>query len=162
MRDRLVELLPLLLVTAILFAFYLARSQGPALQFVALSADTAAPSPVALAAPVSQAQPSQQAGASRPDRACNPSAPVFGGGLASLKAAIGERMGEPLECERVVDSDGNTQQGTTHGLAYYRRKARVACFTTGWDHWAVRSDRRVVFWTGDGIEPPPSASIASP
>ena len=155
MRDRLVELLPLLLVTAILFAFYLARSQGPALQFVALSADEPAPSPVVVAA-VRQAQPARTEGA------CNSSAPVFVGKMASLKAALGERMGAPVECERVTDSDGNTQQGTTQGLAYYRKKSELACFTTGWDHWAIRPGSGVLVWTGDAVEPPPNAPIASP
>ena len=90
MRDRLVELLPLLLVAAILLAFYVTRTQGPALQFLALSPATPVPSPIVVAA-VRQAQPA------RTERICNPAAPVFVGKMASLKAALGERMGAPVE-----------------------------------------------------------------
>ena len=34
-------------------------------------------------------------------------------------------------------SDGDTQQKTTTGLAYYRKGLNMACFTTGWDHWGL-------------------------
>ena len=132
MRDRLVELLPLLLVAAILFVFFLTRSQGPAFTFLA---------------PVTSST-------------CNPAAPAFVGELALLKASLGEQMGDPVECERVVDNDGNTQQRTTRGLAYFRKKSDAACFTTGTERWARKTDRGVVYWRGDAVDPPPNALLA--
>jgi len=66
-------------------------------------------------------------------------------------------MGEALECERSVDDQGNTQQKTTTGLAYYRKHLNTACFTTGWDHWALRPEG-LVHWTGDAVDPPTDAA----
>ena len=81
--------------------------------------------------------------------------------MADLKAALGSRMGEPSECERVVDAAGNTEQQTTTGLAYYRAQANVVVFTDGVEHWAA-SPRGVVHWTSDEVELPPSAEQVSP
>jgi hypothetical protein len=65
-------------------------------------------------------------------------------------------MGEPLECERGVDATGNTEQRTTAGLVYYRAGTNAVVFTNGWDHWAVAANG-TVHWTGDEVDPPPSA-----
>jgi hypothetical protein len=97
----------------------------------------------------------------QPVPACTSSRPSFIGGLSTLKTALGATMGDPQECERAVDSQGDTQQKTSTGLAYYRRLLNVACFTTGWDHWAV-TDRGLVHWTGDAVDPPPDAAPAIP
>lgn len=67
-------------------------------------------------------------------------------------------MGDPIDCEHVVDSAGNTQQRTTTGLAYYRKALNVTCFTTGWDHWGLVA-RGVVHWTGDAVDPPADAKV---
>ena len=80
----------------------------------------------------------------------------FANGMADLKAALGTRMGEPTECERVVDAAGNTEQQTSTGLAYYRAQANVVVFTDGVEHWALTSNG-VVHWTSDEVEPPPGA-----
>jgi hypothetical protein len=88
---------------------------------------------------------------------CNPERPVFIGDLATLRNALGAQMGDPVECARVVDPDGNLQQRTTLGLAYYRKTSNAACFTSGWDHWAVTSDRNLVYWAGDSVDPPLNA-----
>ena len=87
--------------------------------------------------------------------ACTASRPSFVGGMAALKASLGPSMGDPIECERSVDDQGDTQQNTTTGLAYYRSQMNMACFTTGWDHWGLR-DGGVVYWTGDSVDPPPT------
>ena len=84
----------------------------------------------------------------------------FANGMADLKAALGARMGEPTECERVVDAAGDTEQQTTTGLAYYRAQANVVVFTDGVDHWALTSNG-VVHWTGDEVEPPQRAEQVS-
>ena len=65
-------------------------------------------------------------------------------------------MGEPLECERVIDAAGSTEQRTTTGLAYYRGATNTVAFTNGWDHWALTSEGPV-HWTGQELEPPPGA-----
>ena len=87
---------------------------------------------------------------------CSVAAPRFVHGTATLKAALGERMGEATECERVVDAAGNTEQKTTVGLAYYRARSNTAAFTNGFDHWAL-GPSGVVHWTGDDLEPPTGA-----
>jgi hypothetical protein len=79
-------------------------------------------------------------------------------GIASLKGILGTIMGDPLECERVVNSDGDTQQKTTTGLAYYRKQFNSACFTTGWEHWGL-VDRGLVRWAGPTIDPPADAVV---
>jgi len=65
-------------------------------------------------------------------------------------------MGDATECERVVDADGNTEQRTTTGLAYYRARANVVVFTNGVEHWAL-TPGGVVHWTSDEVEPPANA-----
>src|SRR5258708_18652493 len=86
--------------------------------------------------------------------ACTAATPRFVQGTAALKAGVGASMGEPIECERVVDEAGDTEQRTTTGLAYYRARSNTAAFTNGWDHWA-RTPAGIVRWAGDDLEPPP-------
>ena len=160
MRDRLTELLPLLLVGLVLLAFQLTRSSGaelpiPDLPFLAVADPTSTPVASSVPTPVSARQPATVP-APRPG-ICTLTQPRFAGGIATLKAALGAAMGEPLECERVVDATGDTQQKTSTGLAYYRKALNVAAFTTGWDHWAL-ADRGVVHWAGDSVDPPPDAA----
>jgi len=87
---------------------------------------------------------------------CTAAAPRFVQGTAALKAGVGGIMGEPVECERVVDEAGDTEQRTTTGLAYYRARSNIAAFTNGWDHWAL-APAGIVHWTGNDLEPPPGA-----
>jgi hypothetical protein len=94
----------------------------------------------------------------KPLDTCDALQPRFMGGIASLRAVLGADMGDPLECERAVDAAGNTEQKTTTGLAYYRKLADAACFTTGWDHWALHGSHGVVLWAGDAIDPPVDAA----
>jgi hypothetical protein len=91
-----------------------------------------------------------------PNGGCTAAAPRFVHGAATLKTALGERMGDPLECERVVDAAGNTEQRTTRGLAYYRARSNITVFTNGFDHWAIVASG-LVHWTSDSVEPPPDA-----
>ena len=92
-----------------------------------------------------------------PGSPCGAARLSFANGMADLKTALGARMGEPSECERVVDAAGNTEQQTTTGLADHRAPANVVVFTDGVDHWALTANG-VVHWTGDEVEPPPRAS----
>ena len=87
---------------------------------------------------------------------CTAALPRFVHGVATLKAVVGTDMGEPLECERVTDAAGDSEQRTTTGLAYYRAASNTVAFTNGWDHWALTGNGSV-HWTGQDLEPPPDA-----
>jgi hypothetical protein len=91
---------------------------------------------------------------------CTPAQPIFVHGAATLKAQLGEAMGDPLECERVTDASGDTEQKTSAGLVYYRASTNAVAFTNGFDHWAL-APNGVVHWTGDAVDPPASAEPAS-
>jgi hypothetical protein len=88
---------------------------------------------------------------------CTAQRPRFVQGIAALKAALGGAMGEPIECERVIDAVGNTEQRTSTGLAYYRSATNTVAFTNGSEHWALTSDG-LVRWTGQELEPTPDAA----
>jgi hypothetical protein len=90
------------------------------------------------------------------DETCTPGQPIFVHGAATLKAALGEAMGDPLECERVTSASGDTEQRTTAGLVYYRASTNGVAFTNGFDHWALAANG-IVHWTGDAVDPPASA-----
>jgi hypothetical protein len=155
MRDRLVELTPLLLVGVVLLAFQLSRIGALPFQFQAVPEAT--PTPVVISV-VTQAAPPRRTIANLPLAACSPAQPQFSGGIAALKAALGSTMGEPVECERATNPQGDTQQQTTTGLAYYRTNRNSACFTTGWDHWAL-VDGSLVHWSGHAVDPPVDARV---
>ncbi|HEY2595543.1 MAG TPA: hypothetical protein VGK33_16750 [Chloroflexota bacterium] len=91
---------------------------------------------------------------------CTPAQPIFVHGAATLKATLGDAMGDPLECERVTSSDGDTEQRTSTGLVYYRAATNAVAFTNGFDHWALAANG-VVHWTGDAVDPPASAEPVS-
>ncbi len=158
MRDRLVELTPLLLVGVVLLAFQLTRGSLPSFKFQALPEAT--PTPLAAVAVGGVgAQPASRRQTSAP-AVCNAAQPQFSGGIAALKAALGSSMGEPVECEHATSPQGDTQQKTTVGLAYYRENLNLACFTTGWDHWALVNGG-LVHWTGDAVDPPGDAGLVA-
>ena len=163
MREHLTELLPLVLVGVVLLIFQLTRESGQILNFLPLqnkslaaAATAATPTPVALPV-VAVAKPTPVASPTPAPGVCTVARPTFVGGMAALRASLGPRMGDPLECEHSVDDQGDTQQKTTTGLAYYRSQVNVASFTTGWEHWGLR-EGALVYWTGDSIEPPADAA----
>jgi hypothetical protein len=166
MRDRLFELLPVVLVVLILLAFQVGRTDGSIAAFLPLGSATSnspaasAESSPPLQPPVGSAlQPAVEAAATgRPTLACDPARPRFVGRVAMLRAALGASMGDPATCESDLDAEGNTQQKTSTGLAYYRKALNVTCFTNGWDHWALLPRGDLVHWTGQAIDPPPDAS----
>ena len=161
MRDRLVEFTPLLLVGVVLLAFQLTRGSSPALLFQALPEATPTPAvTVAVGGVVAQRTPRRPTSSTNPPAVCNAAQPQFSGGMAALKAALGSSMGEPVECERATSPQGDTQQKTTVGLAYYRKNLNLACFTTGWDHWALVNGG-LVHWTGDAVDPPVDAGLVA-
>jgi len=162
MRYRLVDFLPLLLALGLIGAWFVFQQPTPML-----------PLPFAGSGPAALAQPPQSLVTAAPvsppvvSRAeallslCNSSRPTFLGTLGSLKLRLGARMGDAADCERPVDDDGNTQQLTTTGLAYYRHRPNVAVFTNGWDHWAL-VETQLVHWTGPAVDPPATATVVDP
>ena len=105
------------------------------------------PTPLAALEPTPSPPPATVAPSPRPAASsvpvlassgtCSATSLRFVQGAAALKAGVGASMGEPLECERVVDAAGDTEQRTTTGLAYYRASSNIAAFTNGFDHWAL-------------------------
>jgi hypothetical protein len=65
-------------------------------------------------------------------------------------------MGTPLECAHTT-AQGDAEQRTTRGLAYYRLGTNTVGFTDGWERYALGLDAGVLYWTGPQIEPPPTA-----
>jgi hypothetical protein len=157
MRDRIVELTPLLLVGVVLLAFQLSRGGSSPFEFQALPEAT--PTPVVVVV-VAQGAPRRQTGPTPLGAGCNPAQPRFIGGIAALKASLGSNMGDPVECERATSPQGDTQQKTSVGLAYYRKNLNLACFTTGWDHWCM-GQGGLVQWSGDSIDPPVDAGVVT-
>jgi len=115
------------------------------------AAKPASPTP-----PPTAGAPSSPGAALTPSTTCTPDQPIFVNGAATLKAALGDAMGDPLECERVTSATGDTEQRTTTGLVYYRSITNAVAFTNGFDHWAL-ARTGVVHWTGDQVDPPASA-----
>jgi hypothetical protein len=70
---------------------------------------------------------------------------------------LAPQWAKPLECERVIDAEGNSKQRTTTGLAYYHSASNIVAFTNGWDHWALTA-AGVVHWSGDESESPPGTA----
>jgi hypothetical protein len=158
MRDRLTELLPLLLVGLVLLVFQLSRTDPPMLRFQPFGEPT--PTAVPRQSISGTTVPALQAADLTQLAVCSMAYPRFMGGIAVLKAKLGRTMGDPLECERVVNNDGDTQQKTTTGLAYYRKLLNTACFTNGWEHWGL-VDKGFVHWAGPTVDPPADAAIVT-
>jgi len=87
---------------------------------------------------------------------CDQHKPTFLYGFAVLKSRLGDKMGDPLECEHSIHVGGDTRQLTTTGYAYYRRFPNEPAFTNGHDHWALITEG-LVYWAGDVIDPPGTA-----
>jgi hypothetical protein len=162
-RDRVLEFLPLLLVVVLLAGYQAVRAggvEGPLALIAALK--TPVPTPTVAVASVravavngtSTPTSSSASFSSSSANGCAGGQPRFLGGLALLRAAVGARMGDPLECEHAVDGQGDTQQRTSTGLAYYRKARNAPTFTTGYDHWALAPDGSLIHWTGDAVDAP--------
>jgi hypothetical protein len=77
-------------------------------------------------------------------------------GFATLAGALGDTMGEALECQHTDPASGDTLQTTSMGLAIHRATTNVSTFTNGSEHWAL-TETALVYWVGDGDDPPPDA-----
>ena len=81
------------------------------------------------------------------------SVPRFADEFASLSQAIGDTIGQPLECGHADPATGDVLQPTSTGLAIYRAGSHVAIFTDGYRHWAL-GRQGLVTWEGDTVDPP--------
>ncbi len=157
MRSRILDFLPLILAVLLVAGWFGLRqplpfSLPPALSAPSVTASSPTQPPSQLASPTAAAL--TRAGVIQ--SLCDPAQPAFLGSIATLKERIGDRMGDARVCEWQIDSDGNTEQMTTTGLAYYRRRLSAPIFTNGWDHWALVNSK-LLYWTGDSVEPPANA-----
>jgi len=151
MRDRILDFLPLLLALGLIAAWF--GFQQP-LPWLALDQPAPTLQPLPLATPTAIVSVPR---ATALQTLCESGRRRFLGSLANLKTHIGDVMGDAKDCEHAIDADGNTQQLTTTGLAYYRRRLNIAIFTNGWDHWAL-SDDKLLRWSGSDVEPPSDAA----
>jgi len=78
---------------------------------------------------------------------------TFADEFASLSQAIGDTIGQPLECGHADPATGDVLQPTSTGLAIYRAGSHVAIFTDGYRHWAL-GRQGLVTWEGDTVDPP--------
>jgi uncharacterized integral membrane protein (TIGR00698 family) len=84
--------------------------------------------------------------------------PEFTLGFRALKSQLGAVMGTALECAHTT-AQGDAEQRTTRGLAYYRLASNTVGFTDGWERYALGSDAGVLYWTGPQVDPPPTAQF---
>ncbi len=85
---------------------------------------------------------------------CTTTQPVtFADEFASLSQAIGDNIGQPLECAHADPATGDVLQTTSTGLAVYRVGSHVAMFTDGYRHWAL-GRQGLVTWEGNAVDPP--------
>ncbi len=75
--------------------------------------------------------------------------PQWDRAFVPLKQAVGDAMGEPVECEHANPDNGDELQQTTTGLAVFDQQRGEAVFTDGWRHWAL-SPQGPVYWEGTG------------
>ena len=78
---------------------------------------------------------------------------TFTNEFASLSQAIGDDIGQPIECAHVDRATGDVLQATSTGLAVYRAGSHVATFTNGYRHWAL-DIQGLIAWEGDAVDPP--------
>jgi hypothetical protein len=84
---------------------------------------------------------------------CEPGqAPVFSLGFKALADRLGERMGQPLECEHGDPLTGDTHQKTTTGMATYHVCTNTPVFRRDRDVWAL-TPSGVLHWDGRGEDP---------
>ncbi|MBI2756940.1 MAG: hypothetical protein HYX52_09555 [Chloroflexi bacterium] len=86
--------------------------------------------PVTLAPPYASCAPEQ--------------IPEFAFGFAALKEQLGATMGAPIECERVVNGEGDTSQRTSTGVASYQRASNAVLFGNGARTWTLDAGGIVV------------------
>jgi peptidoglycan/xylan/chitin deacetylase (PgdA/CDA1 family) len=77
---------------------------------------------------------------------------AFGPDMAGLQAAIGDAIGQPLDCEHETDSAGDTIQVTSTGTVWYTITTSAAMFTDGYHRW-VLEPRGLSYWDSPTAAP---------
>lgn len=77
---------------------------------------------------------------------------AFGPGMRNLRAAVGEAMGQPLDCEHATDLSGDTIQTTSTGTAWYMVGDNSEIFTDGYHRW-VLSAAGLTYWDSPQATP---------
>jgi hypothetical protein len=68
---------------------------------------------------------------------CDPERPTFVLGMAELKQRIGLEMGAPVECEHTINTDDDSVQRTTTGVASFIQNTHMLTFADGLHYWAL-------------------------
>jgi hypothetical protein len=88
--------------------------------------------------------------------------PSFEFGFAALNQSTGGVMGAPTECEHGTDqSNGDTSQKTTTGLAVYSWCTNTPGFTRGQEHWMLTTIG-LEHWVGSPDSPRPLPIVRAP
>jgi len=76
----------------------------------------------------------------------------FGPDLANLRLAVGDAMGQAIDCETPIDSSGNTIQHTTTGTAWFTVDPAGAIFTDGYQRWDL-DPNGLTYWSSPDATP---------
>jgi peptidoglycan/xylan/chitin deacetylase (PgdA/CDA1 family) len=76
----------------------------------------------------------------------------FGPDLASLQLAVGDPMGQPIDCETPIDAAGDTIQHTSTGTAWFTLAQSDALFTDGYHRWELNPDG-LTYWSSPEAVP---------
>jgi len=88
--------------------------------------------------------------------------PSFQFGFAALAQATDGVMGAPTECEHGAEqSNGDTTQKTTTGVAVYSWCTNTPSFTRGQEHWLLTTDG-LEHWIGSPDSPRPQPVVRGP
>jgi hypothetical protein len=88
--------------------------------------------------------------------------PSFEFGFAALAQATNGAMGTPIECEHgSAQSNGDTTQTTTTGIATYSWCTNTPGFTRGQEHWML-TEIGMEHWIGDPESPRPLPVVRTP
>ncbi len=76
----------------------------------------------------------------------------FGPDLADLRTAVGDAMGQPVDCETSIDATGDTMQHTSTGTAWFTIAQSDAFFTDGYHRWDLNPGG-LTYWSSPDATP---------
>jgi peptidoglycan/xylan/chitin deacetylase (PgdA/CDA1 family) len=78
--------------------------------------------------------------------------PAFGPDLAGLQVAVGDAMGQPIDCEQPFAGSGETIQHTSTGTVFFTPAPSDAVFTDGYHRWELNADG-LTYWSSPDATP---------